>query len=75
MLRQAIGQEKCPRVNGAEARFVPQIYDLPRSPNVIHYFKMNTDPLPPNVVDSLGQPPYVTGESLFLQRIFVVSTV
>lgn len=33
--------------------------------------KMNPDPLPPNVVDSLGQPPYVTGESLFLQRIFV----
>lgn len=31
---------------------------------------MNPDPLPPNVVDSLGQPPYVSGESLFLQRIF-----
>jgi hypothetical protein len=31
---------------------------------------MNADPMPPNVVDSLGQPPYDSGESLFLQRIF-----
>jgi hypothetical protein len=31
---------------------------------------MNPDPLPPNVLDSLGQPPHASGESLFLHRIF-----
>lgn len=26
--------------------------------------------MPPNVVDSLGQPPHISGESVFLQRVF-----